>query len=117
MAHAIITGARRGDAGTALSVGIIYAIPVADRVANAVHTASSDLAEPVASIATVAEKDALDAGEAVYFTRSMVIPLGMSLADARTNVERKAPDWAAKVIGDYKKKYLLYGKDFTFTEA
>ncbi len=99
----------------------LYTVPVAQRIEIGgtgatgqypVLTPSSDLPDAVALVLTLAEKTALDAGEAVI--KFVAIPVADDasdadvLATARTNYAAYAP----LALAEYQRRYKYIGRRF-----
>ena len=112
MAHAIVVSANKYENGTMAHVGILFSIPVEDRIPGVTQTEAKSLPDVAAALASAPMKAALDAGEAGWVRATFCFPTGMSQEDCKSNVIRKAPNFVTKAINQFKKQNTLRGVNF-----
>ena len=106
MANEITALERRAN----LSVLFYYPIPGVLKVTGAVPTPSAKL--PWASVFVQAEKDALDAGDAMFHVVQIGMPEGQNAAATLAVLRAKYADLEQRFKDQYQRRYEFAGQRF-----
>ena len=102
------------------SFHFMYPIPVADRIeiGGTGTTGAYPVLTPAPTegtlslVLTQAEKDAMDAGEAVLKAQTLPIPDGATDAEVLAIARGAYEDFAPGALADYKRRYKYIGRRF-----